>query len=119
MRAFIVSLLLISSVAACHDATSLEWNGVKVVVQSQGMDVQNSRDEPLGVFAVNRLKVGEVQWTRCTDTSPACLRVPARGHFYVPFSEVREYDAQSEIVVYTWTVENGQAVDIASIVVGQ
>jgi hypothetical protein len=119
MRALTLSVLLIVALAGCRETTSVEWNGVSVVVRDQGLDVRSERDERLGVFAVNQNYAGQVIWTRCTETTEACLRVPARGTFYVPFSEVREYDPNAAIVVYTWTVENGEAVDIASIAVTQ
>jgi hypothetical protein len=104
----------------CHDnSMAVEFNGVRVTLKSDGIDIQNTTDQRLAYFVINNSALAFTQWTRCTETSVTCLRIDAHSTMFVAFADIVQYQQHDQIAVFTWTVQNGQSVEVADILLSQ
>jgi hypothetical protein len=111
-----LGLMLIATLA-CHENPVAEWNGVKVEVKSGGLLVTNTTETRLAVYAADQVFDSQFPFTRCTDSSDACLRIPIGGNLLVPFDDIPGYAPHEPISVYTWTIDNGTVVEVADLLI--
>lgn len=98
---------------------AVEFNGVRVTLKSDGIDIQNTTDQRLAYFVINNSALAFTQWSRCTETSVTCLRIDAHSTMFVAFADIVQYQQHDQIAVFTWTVQNGQSVEVADILLSQ
>jgi hypothetical protein len=95
---------LATVLASCNDPAVFESNGVHVTKDAQGLNVSNTTDKSLGVAAFDEDILPLIEWIKCANTTPACLRLVPGGTLRIPFSQIVGSDRSGRIVVYAWTV---------------
>jgi hypothetical protein len=96
-----VAVLLIGTAVSCSDSTTVEENGVRAAVTSQGVQVINTTDQRLALFAADTDVLPLLDWIKCNNTSTECLRIPAHGSLTIP---IAGDDGSGDVAVYVWTV---------------
>lgn len=120
MRCLALSVLLATGLGSCGDPTSGSSTGVVVAVEGQAFRISNKTSQPLAYAVFDAEILALINWARCADPTPECLRLPARGSVLVPFEAISGYDGNGGVVVYVWKVVRKssltyEAVDVATI----
>jgi len=113
MRTLAAMALVLSTAALCDRNPVSEWNDVRVELRSDGVLVTNKTDDRLAVWATDEAFDVSFPFTRCSDTSDACLRIQVGGSLLIPYADVPGYVHGQPIAVYTWTIQDGVIVEVA------
>jgi len=102
----IIPLLLLAFASACHDGpVAVHTVRISAVKQADGIRLTNLSDHATAYFVVDQNTLALIDWIKCNQTTPDCLRLPARGSVTVPFSEIAGYSGNgSTVVIYSWWV---------------
>lgn len=102
----VAPLLLALTIGACHDGpTAISTARVRVSQGFYGIRVENLTDRGMAYLLVNQDVLPLYDWGPCTNTTPACLRLPAHGAVTVKFADIVAYSRSTKrVVVYTWWV---------------
>jgi hypothetical protein len=104
LRVLATALVLVTSLASCRDATSVEDDVVSVVVEGQAVRLQSQSNHPLAYAAFDAEILALINWAKCADPGPQCLRLPARGSVLIPFNEIFTGGRVGKVAVFAWRV---------------
>ena len=108
-RASLIASL--AAVIACGNPTGTDPSKVTATLDSQGVLVMNDNDRPLALAALDADILALINWAQCTERTPDCLRLPARGSLHIPFSNIGA--GATKIAVFVWDVVHGKAENVA------
>ena len=95
---------LATVLASCNDPNVFGTSGVQIRRDAQGLNVINRTDKSLGIAAFDEDILPLLDWIKCANTTPACLRLIPGGTLRIPFNQIVGNDGSGGIVVYAWTV---------------
>jgi hypothetical protein len=99
-----ITSALATVLASCNGPTAFESNGVRIMKDTQGLNVINKTDKSLAIAAFDDDILPLIDWIKCANTTPTCLRLLPGGTLRIPLNEVSGNDGSGDIVVYAWTV---------------
>ncbi len=98
-------ILACALLAACDESpTSPDDVGpVAAVALVNGIQLTNGGDVPLAIATIDRRSLALL--APCLDSSPSCVRLPARGALFVPYRDVLFFTSDTtEVAVHSWRV---------------
>ena len=98
-------LLLCFLLAACDESpTSPDAvSRVAAVASANGIRLTNNGETPLAFAAIDPRALARL--ALCVDPSAACVRLPAKGSLFVPYSDVLFFESDTtEATVHWWHV---------------
>ncbi len=107
MRISTAMLLALLSASVSCTSQSAGIAGVPghltITDEPSGLRLENHTDEPIAFTAFDRGYAARIQFAPCLDTSPSCLRLPARTSIVVPYNDIGGYSPHTrEVILYWW-----------------
>jgi hypothetical protein len=98
----LLAVLAFVTVGACSDTTSPRSDLLRINVLPDALELVNTSQQPVYVFAAERNSLALLDWAPCQDPT-TCEGIAVGGSLVLPFDEITGYGpGAEEAVVYHW-----------------